>query len=110
MIKKNIPVYESNPFLENFEPIDYIKLSKEFSKMVCSFTTTEVKVLMYIFKILKQNEKEVFVDINKCLDFCGWRSSNNFYLGIRSLLEKKVLAKSVKGNTVYWINSKLFFN
>lgn len=110
MIKKTIPIYESNPFLEIVESSNCINFSKEFSKTVCLLTTTEVKVLMYIFKVLEQNEQEVFIDINKCLDFCGWKSSNNFYLGIRGLLEKRVLAKSIKGNTMYWINSKLFFN
>ena len=92
------------------DTLPYTKFFHSLQDIVSELTTTETKILMYIFKVLKPNKNEVTLQVQKCIEYCGWTSANNFYLGARQLIDHKIIAKSVKGNTTYWINANLLFN
>jgi hypothetical protein len=94
--------------------VDTARFTKVFDnsldEVIKHFTLTEWKLWFYIFKQLVPNKDEVYIDMDECCNFMEWKGYNNYYIGIRGLIEKNMLVKSVKGNSTYWINTNMFFN
>lgn len=98
------------------EHLVFKKDSREYRKVyvdslptVSMLSSAGLKVWCYVLARLIAKKDEVFINLEDCMEYTGYKTRANIYNGIINLLEHGLLFKKV-GSGVYFINVNIFFN
>lgn len=99
------------------DPSPFTKLYHDGFNNVKELSSAGVRVLLYIMQSNKSNAYKTtdttsscFIDVHldEAMEFCGYKTRRNIYIGIYNLLDHKIVAK--RTGSGYWINPNIFFN
>ena len=68
-----------------------------------------IRVLFYVFQIMKPNKDVIYFDVNECLSYTAYSSKTTVYKGLKELLEAGVIARG-KHNYLFFVNFHIVFN
>lgn len=94
-----------------------LKDNAEFTKLfgssyeeICKLSTPGLKMLLYIFSIIKKDIDWIKIEPALAMEWCGYNSRTNVHVGICALLDGKFICRKTGGQMEYYINVNRFFN
>lgn len=93
----------------HYDKAKFTKVYHDQMDAVKRFSTTGLKVLFYIFKVLPVNQDHFTIHVKECMDFCDFSTRTSVYKGLEELLKNNAINRKV-GNLEFWINPNGFFN
>lgn len=87
----------------------FIKVYFDCFDRLNELSNSGVRVLTYIWTVLKSDCHEFYIDIDDATKKCGYQKSTSIYTGLLDLLDKKMIFKAT-GNHRYFVNVEMFFN
>lgn len=89
---------------------EFTKLFAAANNEIPKLTTQGLKMLTYIFTLIKKDVDWIKVDGSSAMEWCGFSSRTQLYNGLISLLEHKFICRKTGGANEYYINVNYFFN
>lgn len=86
---------------------EYRKLYIEELGLIKELSSSGLRVMCYVLKVLGVKKDSVVINIEDCMEFTGYKSRVAVYGGIVDLLGRGIL---FRGNGVYFINVNAFYN
>jgi len=68
-----------------------------------------IRVFAYLLSALKINKGEVYINISRVMEFCGYKQKNQAYKGLAELISNNIIAMS-KDPNIWYINPNVVFN
>lgn len=88
----------------------YRKVYVETLKEVKDLSVPAFRILCFILYTMIKDTDEVRIHPAQVMNFCGYKSMTQYYMGILDLLNKKFIFRKVDDKTAYFINVNVFFN
>lgn len=89
---------------------EFTKLFAAANTEIPKLNTQGLKMLTFIFTLIKKDVDWIKIDGSSALKWCGFSSRTQLYNGIISLLENKFICRKTGGANEYYINVNFFFN
>ena len=87
---------------------EFIKLPNTGFESVANLSSSELRMLMFIFHNLKVSEIEIEIQVANVMKYSGYSTRKPVYSALTGLLNKGFMAKANKKNT-YFINPLIFY-
>lgn len=87
----------------------YVKLYLESLHILFSLNKTSQKVLEYLYSSIQKDKDYVEFSLKGCMQFCGYKSKRMVYVGLSSLIDAEIIARS-EHSTKYYINPTVLYN
>lgn len=100
-IRKNIKKYSDSR--------EFIRIPTDGMKAMVDLNPTELKILCYIFEIMKYGELQVDIIVEDVKTYYSYVSRNPIYTGLIGLINKKFIARKHGEKSVYFINPLYFY-
>lgn len=92
-----------------YDSREFIRITNEGIIAMASFQLVEYKVFCYILYILKHNDLEVVLNVEKIKEFYSYSSRNPIYKGIIGLLSNNIISRKQSKKPTYYINPIYFY-
>jgi hypothetical protein len=93
----------SNKEWVSWDKQPHIKVYNDMYDIFTKLNTSGIMILSYIFKELKDDQDEVFLNVQLIMAVNELKSRTAVYTGIMDLMNNQIIAKKVGGDT-YYIN------
>jgi len=88
----------------------FVKVFNDSFDDLAKLSNSGMRVLVYIWKNVKRDKDEIYIDAKVCAEECGYTTKVSVYDGIADLLANDFIFRGVGGNGRYFINVEKFFN
>lgn len=87
---------------------EFVKLTATGFDSVADLSSSELRLLMYIFFMLRVSNDKVEIKVSDVMRYSGYSTRKPVYKALTGLLNRGFLAKSTEKN-IYFINILLFY-
>jgi hypothetical protein len=87
----------------------FVKLYVGQMQLLFDLTKPAQKLIQFIITELKPNQDEVFIYVPDAQKFCQWKARNQYYTAIKELVNKEIIAQSMKDGW-FFVNPTVVFN
>lgn len=88
---------------------DFIRIPVDGFRAMTDLNPSELKILCYIFEIIKYGELQVDVQVEEVKTFYSYVSRNPIYTGIIGLINKRFIARKKDERSIYFVNPMYFY-
>lgn len=92
------------------DTLEYVKVYTNALPQIKDLNTPALKVWTYILSNLTPKRDEVSIFMKDCIEYTGYTNPPPIYKGLVELLEKQFIFRKVGSDSIYFINSNIFFN
>lgn len=103
---------EAISLLHKFKEVDkttFVKLYVNEVSALFDLTKAGLKAFGYVIDALKINNDSIYINIQKMMVDCGYKTKKPIYRGLSELVSNKIIAMS-KDPNVWFINPNIIFN
>lgn len=86
---------------------------KIFKSNISTFKDLSIpgyKVLAYVLDNLPINDELICIVPSELVDYCGYQTTKNIYVGILDLLNNEFISRKAGADSCYWVNPNKIFN
>lgn len=87
----------------------FVKLYVGYMQVLFDLKKPAQKLIQYIISELKPNQDEVFIYVPDAQKFCQWKVRNQYYTAIKELVDKEIIAQSMRDGW-FFLNPNVLFN
>lgn len=88
----------------------YRKVFVDGLDRVKKLTNPGLRIFCYMLFHLDKDTDEIRLEIEKVLDYCDYKSTTQYYIGVMDLLDNDFIARKSDEKSSFFINVNIFFN
>lgn len=103
---------EGITLLHKYKEVDrsqFVKLYVNEIQSLFDLSKTGLKVFGFVVNSMRINTDEIYISINKLMQYCGYRNKTQAYKGLSELIGNKIIAMSQDAN-LWYVNPNVVFN